>query len=238
MADPSDAALRDLQNVMNELLDHLGHLETLQDTTADSNQSSIVSSQNRDLDRLKIRIDHFFQQHPDIVNRIKNYFYDDFLMYMLRRTISPSFTPDDATQMQNRFNLFFNEYQENNEIIINYFFDHLTPFINSKFPRWKLLIQGISRLSMYLRCKIVIYCLKKYGATYLTSLMYPKQIELVQWQNRKPSNAKKYFLLLFFFIILCCVIGFEIFRFPFYYFVKFICAVFVLYVCLKFYNYH
>jgi hypothetical protein len=225
MENPHDVALRDLRNVIDELIAHPEYFEGIDDIFDDANQSPV----DRNVRELKSRIDNFLQEHPDIVNNIGNYFYNDFLMYILRRAFDPSFTSQDITQMQNLFNRFFREHEENIKTIYSYFFNHLTPFIKSKYLRW---------IPMYIQCKIITCILKRLGVTYLTSLMYPNRIEPVQNQERHSLSILTYFLLLLFFIILCRIIFIQIISFLFFYFVKSIGALFVFCLCVMFYNYH
>ncbi|CAF3418630.1 unnamed protein product [Rotaria sp. Silwood1] len=59
---------------------------------SDSWQSiSNISSENQNLDRLKTRINSFLREHPNLVQNIKNYFYDEMITYSVKRSLKLPF---------------------------------------------------------------------------------------------------------------------------------------------------
>jgi hypothetical protein len=251
----SDSNIRDMDNtssfshqnrehMLEQMLANLRNYNFVDSFPPNSNLPYIIPIRNRNLANLKAKINEFVKQYPKIINDIKNYFYDDFIVYMLKRTFDPSFTKNDVTQTNQLLQKFFTKYQNNIEIIVYYFFDDLKPLIwnimpsdfKSSYPYGLFLADSIPKLII---CEAVILYLKKSGATYLTSLMYPDQMHLVQQQNNNLakqsfSDVNKYFLLASFFLLLCIILGSEIFRFLLYYFLGLICTVFALYLFVKF----
>jgi len=225
------------EDSLNQMLADLHNFDFIRNFPVDLDLPFITSAPNPDLVRLKSKIDHFFQQYPNIVNEIRNHFYDEIIMYSIRCAFDPSFTINDVTQTQQLFNRFFNEHEENNKIIFDYFYNDLTPIIlNSKFPRLKQFIQLIDLIPKLGPREFTICYLKKSGASLLTSLMYPNQMKNKNLSNQSTShkNKPKYFLLLIFFIMLCITFGWEIFRVILYYFIGVICTLFALYLFVDF----
>jgi hypothetical protein len=235
MANNFNTPIPDFEYMLNQLLTSLNNLDLDQSSPVRSNLSSVIPTQNSNLVSLKTKIDHFFQQHSDIVNEIKSHFYDDLIMYTVKQTFDPSFTINDVTQTHQLLNRFFIEYEDKNKIIFDYFFDDLKPLILNSFPRLNQFNQLIDSIPKSVLRELIIGYLKRSGASHLTSYMYPNQKDLIQNLSKQSTlHEHKYFFLLSFFIMLCIIFGSEIFRFILYYFIGLICTVFTLYLLVDF----
>ncbi|CAF3562652.1 unnamed protein product [Rotaria sp. Silwood1] len=230
---------------LNEMLADLDNHDFLQSFPTRSNVKYDISIQNPSLASLKKKIDHFFQQYPAIISDIKNHFYEDLIMYAVKCTFDPSFTNDDITRTNELFNNFFIQQEKHIKIIFDHFFDDVKPLIlKSKFSHSKVLYHSINVVPKFVAREVSITCLKKLGASILTSFMYSNQTNSAQHQDESLFirsspltysflNKRKVFLLLVFLILLCAIFGFKIFHLIFYYFIGLLCTMLALYIFLK-----
>jgi hypothetical protein len=236
----NSSSTRALEKMIQQALVDLSNNDFIYSFPAHSDLPFVTPIQNSNFNNLKIQIEHFFQQYPEIVNDIKNHFYDNVIMYITKRTFNIPFTPDDVGQTQYLLNHFFIKHGEKIQIIFDHFFDDLKPFMSeSKSLLFRFLYRFIDPISKSAARQLTMDYLRKSGALVLTSLMYPDQMDLIQKQNKNlskqsSSHKNKYFLLLSFFIMLCIMFGSEIFRFMWYYFLGIIFTVLALYLFAKF----
>ncbi|CAF3993299.1 unnamed protein product [Rotaria sp. Silwood1] len=121
MADKSDFD-HNFEQTLNEIFADLNNFDFLQTFSVDTTIKFHVPTQNARLATLKIKVDDFFQQYPAIVNDIKNYFYEDLIMYTMKRMFDPSFTVNNVKRASELFNDFFIKHEENIKIKFNYIF--------------------------------------------------------------------------------------------------------------------
>jgi hypothetical protein len=203
----------------------------------DSDAPYVAVMQNRNLTNLKNKIDQFIKHYPNIINDIKEHFHDNILEYILKTLFDPSYTEGDAIRTNRLLNQFFTKYENHVRIILYYFYDDLKPLVVKRYiPQLEFLYPFFNQFPKSTACTLLLNFLKSSsGASHITSIMYPNQINSVQQQKKKlSSHPKKYLLLLFFFILLYILFGSEIFRVLLYYFLGIICTVFVLYLFAKF----
>ncbi|CAF4843787.1 unnamed protein product [Rotaria sp. Silwood1] len=175
---------RNFENTLNKILADLDNHDFIQSAPIHSNLQFNIPISDPYIVHLKIKIDNFFQQHSDIVYDIKNYFFEDFIMYAVKRTFDPSFTSNDITRTNELFNNFFIQQEKNIKIIFDLFFDDVKPLIlKSKFSHSRPLYQLIDSVPKFIVREASITYLKKSGASFLTSLMYSNQMNLVQHQD-------------------------------------------------------
>ncbi|CAF4374359.1 unnamed protein product [Rotaria sp. Silwood2] len=182
---------RNFEDTLNKILADLDNHDFIQSAPIHSNIQLNIPIQNPSFTNLKIKIDHFFEKYPTIVNDIMNYFYDDFMMYAVKRTFDPSFTSYEITRTNELFNSFFIKQEKNIKIIFDHFFDNVKPLIlKKKFSHSRSLYQLINSVPQFVVREAFITYLKKSGTSILTSFMYPNQSNSVQDQDNKRSPSQ------------------------------------------------
>ncbi|CAF3274657.1 unnamed protein product [Rotaria socialis] len=234
-----------LEHTLDELLADLKNHNFVDSFPAETNVQFNISVNDPDLVNLKTKIVDFLEQHPTIVNEIKKYFYEDLILYTLRRALNSSCTMHDITKTRATLSKFFRTPDQTIRIIFDHFFDDVKPLILKSKQRYaKRLYQLIHLAPNVLVRESLIAYLQKSGASVLTALMYGNQTNLVQQEVSIFSNRSsllrqpflhdmKSFLLLSFFILMCIIFGFKIFHLIFYYFIGLLCTVFVLYILVE-----
>ncbi|CAF3780563.1 unnamed protein product [Rotaria socialis] len=87
-----------LEHTLDELLADLKNHNFVDSFPAETNVQFNISVNDPDLVNLKTKIVDFLEQHPTIVNEIKKYFYEDLILYTLRRALNSSCTMHDITK--------------------------------------------------------------------------------------------------------------------------------------------
>jgi hypothetical protein len=240
MENTSDFSHQNREHMLKRKLADLRNYNFIDSFPPDSNVSYIVPIQNRNLANLKNKIDQFTRQYPNIINDIKNHFYDNILEYVLKKLFDPSYTENDANRTNRLLKKFFIKYENHIQFIFNYFYDDLKPIVVKRYiPHLQFLYPFINQFPKSTACTLLLTSLKSSGALRLTSLMYPNQMNSIRQQDKNLSKKtssyiNKYLLLLFFFILLCILFGSEIFRFLLYYLLGLICTVFAVYLFVEF----
>ena len=212
---------------MNQLLADLKNYDFVKLFPQGLNISFDVPVENSDLANLKAKIENFLQQHPTIVREIKNHFYDDFIKYILRCILDPTFTDDDVIQTEQLFKGFFKNHKKNIRIIFDHFFEDLKPFIlKNNFPYMVQFRKFIDVIPNICLRESTIFLLETYGASYLTSLMY--QNHMKNSENEGTNSVNQWLSQqLLFFICLCAIYFFEKLCLVFYYLLWLICIMLV-----------
>ncbi len=175
-----------------------------------------ISNENANFNRLKRRINCFFQEHANVVTDIKNYFYDEMITYTLKRSLNLPFTKTEIAQTQRLLNRFFIEHETNINIFFNYIFDDIQPFLPNN-----LLFYIISQLPTANptvndgKCKLLIILLQFKGAQLLTEILYHTTLQEnlsdnLSEQPQSTSNQMKCLLSLLYIVLLCIIFGWKI----------------------------
>ncbi|CAF0775256.1 unnamed protein product [Rotaria sp. Silwood1] len=203
---------------------------------SDSWQSiSNISSENQNLDRLKTRINSFLREHPNLVQNIKNYFYDEMITYSVKRSLKLPFSKIDITNTERLINRFFIEHETTIRFMFTYFFDDIKPLLLNNHL---CLISDLRIINSILNCgmrEAIILFLKFKGAQILTLRLYKTEIEQNQNGNISSEfqwtfNKTKFIQVLAYFVLLCIIFGWEIFHIIRYSFIGLMCLVFYAYL--------
>lgn len=204
-----------------------------------------ISDENRNLDRLKTKIDCFVQEHSDIILAIKDYFYDEMMVYALKRAFKLPFNRTDRVRMERLLNRFFIEHENNVRIICTYFFDDLKPFlVKNQWLSFALQFNGVNNLVNRGSCQTLIILLKTKGAELLASRLFPTSIVSNQNENslsQTPVQATTTtpnqinFIPIFAYVfILCIIFGWKIFAIILYFFIGLLILIFSVYLLMRF----
>jgi len=151
--------------------------------------------------QLKIKFQRFLYEHKDIVGRLYQSFYDELIIYSFKRLFGLSFNPVDFDRISRAINSFLHVNERDVQTIFLYFYDDLKPIIlNSGYPlaTWqRRLLQNTPKFVAY---KVMLIWLQKKGVQFLTSILYPNQVN----QSIAPSNthSRQFWLLLTIIILL------------------------------------
>jgi hypothetical protein len=243
MADRSNVKRGNSQILINTLLQNLHSWDFITSYPASWQLPINISNENRNLDRLKTRIDSFFQEHPNIIMDIKNYFYDDMIIYILKRSFQLPFNTTDITKTERLLNRFFIEHEANIRIIFDYFFDDIKPFlVDNNFLSLTSELWTINSMLNRGTCETFIFLLKTKGAQFLTSLLYPETKEQNQNQTlpeqtslqvQSTSNLIRFASILVCVCVLCIILGWKIFPIMFHFFIVLIIIVFFVHLLLR-----
>ena len=133
-----------------------------------------VSNTTCDFRHLKNRINTFIEDHPRIVNEIKDYFYDELIEHILKRAFRVQFTATDRAYTDNLFKCFFRDQNANIKIIFDYFFDDVKPLLLS--DRFQGLPWSLRQTIMYtpksLLLPLTMTWLNFKGADAVTTMLY------------------------------------------------------------------
>lgn len=202
------------------------------------------SNENPDIQRLKLKINSFLRDYPNILPDIRDYFYDELMTFALKQALKIKFSQNDMEKIEKLFDRFFVEHEENIRIILNYFLEDIKPFL----PQNVLLSFTTDFVTMNATmkrstCSAVLLFLKTTGARLITSQLFNTEIVIkpVKKYSPKqpilqiPSTYDATILLPIFACIftLCGIFGLEIFRFIFYFFIGVILTVFFIYLFMK-----
>jgi hypothetical protein len=195
-----------------------------------------ISDENRNLDRLKIKIDCFFQEHSNIVMTIKDYFYNEMMIYALKRAFKLSFNRTDIIRMERLLHRFFIEHENNVRIICTYFFDDIKPFlVKNQWLSFASQFSGVNALLNRGSCETLIVLLKTKGAELLTPRLYPASIVSNQNENSltqtsaQATNEINFIPMFAYVFILCIIFGWKLFTIVFYFFVGLLILIFYVY---------
>lgn len=242
MANQSSANQRQTESLSNTLLEVLNSYDFvtrspgIQQVTTDN-----FSDENRNLDRLKSKIDCFVQEHSNIVLAIKDYFYDEMMIYALKRAFKLPFNRTDKIRMERLLDRFFVEHENNVRIICTYFFDDLKPFlVKNQFLSFVTQFSGVNTLLNRGSCETLTVFLKAKGAELLTARLYPES--QVSDQNERPleqtpaptPNRINFIPITIAYVFFVCImLGWKIFSVVFYSFVGLLIVIFYVYLLMR-----
>jgi hypothetical protein len=175
-----------------------------------------ISNDISDFGCLKERINSFIKDHPIIVAEIKNYFYDELIEHILKRSFRVQFTILDSLYTNILYKRFFIEQDENIRIIFNYFYDDVKLLIlTGKFEGipWTLR-QAIIYTPKSILLKVLITWLNLKGSESLTTMLYKNLINPIENENEQESSfsfdRKNIFLFIIIYIFLLFAINISI----------------------------
>lgn len=201
-----------------------------------------ISNENRNLDRLKTKINCFIQEHSNVIIDIKNYFYDEMITFSLKRAFKIPFNNTDIIKTEKLLNRFFIEHETNIKIIFNYFIDDIKPFLSNN--RFLSLTTELPAINTFLNRSTYagfILLLKHKGALFLTSILYQSVIVLNPNENlpEQPPlqipaipNQINFLLIFAYFFFLCIVFGWKLFLILFYFCIGLLLVVFLVFLLM------
>jgi len=245
MGNQSNVNRRNLQRskTTNPLLQDLHSYDFVRTFPPSWKLPTNISNENRNIDRLKHKIDCFFQEHSNLIMDIKNYFYDEMMMYAFKRAFKLPFNKTDMIRTERLLNRFFNDHESNIKIIFHYFFDDIKPFLlNNDFLYLTSELHRINAMLNHGTCEATIYLFKAKGAQFLTSVLYPTNIVLNSNENlseqssvqtQSTPNLMKFGSILIYVCVLCIIFGWKIFLIMFHFCVGFVIIAFFLHLLMK-----
>ena len=143
-----------------------------------------ISTENPSLNQLKTKIDCFLRDHSNVIIDIKNFFYDEIIIYSLKLALKISFNKTDMIKTERLLDQFFIEHENNIRIIYNYFIDDIKIyFINNRFISLTLEFPQINSILNRGGCEALLFLLKTKGASFLTSLLYRTHLVVNDKEN-------------------------------------------------------
>jgi hypothetical protein len=175
-----------------EILQSQNQYDFVRSCSATWDLVSMNISNDSDFRCLKAKINSFIKDHPTIVAELKNYFYDELIEHILKRSFGVQFTLVDSAHTNILYQRFFIEQDANIRIIFDYFFDDVRLLIlTGKFEElpWSLR-QAIIYTPKSILLKLTITWLNLKGAESLTTMLYTNLINPIEKQNENALQEQ------------------------------------------------
>jgi len=242
MSNQSNVNPRNSATLTNTLLQDLQSCDFVTTFPSSWTLPTNISTENRNLDRLKTKINCFIQEHSNVIIDIKNYFYDEMITFSLKRAFKIPFNKTDMIKTEKLLNRFFIEHETNIKIIFNYFIDDIKPFLsNNRFLSLTTELRTINAVLNRGAYAAVILLLKSQGAPFLTSILYRSDIVLNPNENlpeqpplqiQAASNQRNFPLIFAYICVLCILFGWKLFVIMFYFFIGLIIVAFFVFILM------
>lgn len=152
--------------------------------------SRSIVNDNNDFDQLKIKINSFIIDYPDIINEIKKYFSDQLIEHILKRLFRVQFTFIDSVHTNTLYQTFFNEQDKNIQIIFNYFIDDIKFLLLS--PKFENIPWTLRQTIIYTPKSILFKVIRTWihlkGAETFTRILYQNLLNPIENQNQNQNQ--------------------------------------------------